>query len=88
VSIGSAALKYGRDGKVAWNDTWGTSCDLAMAGGPPHKGKILIAASQEEIEAEPERYNQVVEEICRGLEMGAFLAAKRSTTPGWVPRGL
>jgi sirohydrochlorin cobaltochelatase len=84
VSMGSAALKYGRDGKVAWHDTWGAFCDLAMAGGPPHKGKILMAASQEEIDAEPERYKQVVEEICRGIEMVAFLAAKRSTTPGWV----
>jgi sirohydrochlorin cobaltochelatase len=84
VSMGSAALKYGRDGKVAWHDTWGGFCDLAMAGGPPHKGKLLMAASQAEINAEPERYQQVVEEVCRGIEMVAFLPAKRSTTPGWV----
>ena len=84
VSMGSAALKYGRDGKVAWHDTWGTFCDLAMAGGPPHKGRILMPASQEEIDAEPERYRQVVAEICRGIEMVAFLAAERSAAPGWV----
>ena len=84
VSMGSAALKYGRDGKVAWHDTWDTFCDLAMAGGPPHKGKLLMAASQEEIDAEPERYRQVVDEICRGIEMVAFLAAERSAIPGWV----
>jgi hypothetical protein len=41
VSMGSAALKYGEDGKVAWGDIWDTFCDLAMAGGPPHKGKLL-----------------------------------------------
>jgi sirohydrochlorin cobaltochelatase len=40
VSMGSAGLKYGRDGKVAWNDIWATFCDLAMAGGPPHKGAL------------------------------------------------
>ena len=84
VSMGSASLKYGRDGKVAWHDTWGTFCDLAMAGGPPHKGKILMAASQKEIDAEPERYQQVVEEICRGIGMVAFLAAEKSAIPGWV----
>ena len=35
VSMGSAGLKYGPDGKVAWNEIWGSFCDLAMAGGPP-----------------------------------------------------
>jgi hypothetical protein len=84
VSMGSAALKYGRDGKVAWHDTWGSFCDLAMAGGPPHKGKLLMAASQSQIDAQPERYGEVVDEICRGIEMVAFLAAERSAVPGWV----
>ena len=55
VSMGSAALKYGRDGKVAWNDIWNTFCDLAMAGGPPHKGMLLEPASVADIEAQPER---------------------------------
>ncbi len=84
VSMGSAALKYERDGKVAWHDTWDHFCDLAMAGGPPHKGKLLMAASQSQIDAQPERYRQVVDEICRGIEMVAFLSAERSTVPGWV----
>ena len=84
VSMGSAALQYGRDGKVAWHDTWDSFCDLAMAGGPPHKGKLLMAASQEEIDAEPDRYRQVVAEICRGIEMVAYLAAEASSVPGWV----
>jgi hypothetical protein len=84
VSMGSAALKYDRDGRVAWHDTWGGFCDLAMAGGPPHKGKLLMAASQAEIDAAPERYCQVVDEICRGIQLVAFLSAERSTVPGWV----
>ena len=41
VSMGSAGLKYGADGQVAWNEMWATFCDLAMAGGPPHKGALL-----------------------------------------------
>jgi hypothetical protein len=84
VSMGTAPLKYGRDGKVAWHDTWGSFCDLAMAGGPPHKGKLLMAASETEIAAAPERYQEVVDEICRGVEMVIFLGAKRSPVPGWV----
>ena len=37
----SAGLKFDADGKVAWDEIWGSFCDLAMAGGPPHKGALL-----------------------------------------------
>ena len=37
-SMGSAGLKYGPDGRVAWDEIWTTFCDLALAGGPPHRG--------------------------------------------------
>jgi len=84
VSMGSAGLKYGSDGKVAWNEMWGGFCDLAMAGGPPHKGVLLEPGSLEEIETEAERYRGVVEEICRGVRMVTELAANPSTTRGWV----
>jgi sirohydrochlorin cobaltochelatase len=84
VSMGSAGLKYGCDGKVAWNDIWMSFCDLAMAGGPPHKGLLLEPGSQAEIEAEPDRYRQVVDEICRGVTMVTGLAAYPSLIPGWV----
>jgi hypothetical protein len=84
VSMGSASLKYAPDGKVAWNDIWGSFCDLAMAGGPPHKGKLLVAASHEEIYRDPQRYRQVVEEICRGIRMVTDMAVMPSPVPGWV----
>ena len=84
VSMGSAGLKYGRDGKVAWNDIWATFCDLAMAGGPPHKGALLEPGSQAAIDAEPDRYRQVVDEICRGVTMVSDLVAEPSPVPGWV----
>jgi sirohydrochlorin cobaltochelatase len=84
VSMGSAALKYGSDGKVAWNEIWATFCDLAMAGGPPHKGTLLEPATQAEIDAHPDRYRDVVNEICRGAVMATRLAAKPSPIPGWI----
>jgi sirohydrochlorin cobaltochelatase len=84
VSMGSAALKFGSDGKVAWNEIWGTFCDLAMAGGPPHKGVLLEPCAASEIEAQPDRYQQVVDEICRGVSMVTGLAAHLSSIPGWV----
>jgi hypothetical protein len=80
----SAGLKYGPDGKVAWNEIWGSFCDLAMAGGPPHKGALLEAGRPEDIGAEPERYADVAEEICRGVMMTTLLDTSISPVPGWV----
>lgn len=84
VSMGSAGLKYGSDGKVAWDEIWGSFCDLAMAGGPPHKGSLLEPASREEINAQPDRYEEAVDEICRGIVMVTDLGAEPSRDLGWV----
>jgi sirohydrochlorin cobaltochelatase len=84
VSMGSAGLQYGRDGKVAWDEIWGSFCDLAMAGGPPHKGTLLEPGGKEEIATQADRYGEVVEEICRGITMVTGLCAERSPVSGWV----
>jgi len=84
VPMRSAGLKYGSDGKVAWNEIWGSFCDLAMAGGPPHKGALLEAGRPEDIDADPEHYAEVAEEICRGVMMTTLLDTNISPGPGWV----
>ena len=60
VSMGSAGLKFDADGHVAWNEVWASFCDLAMAGGPPHRGTLLEPASVEAVAA---TWIQV--ELCR-----------------------
>ena len=80
----SAGLKYGADGRVAWDEIWGSFCDLAMAGGPPHKGTLLEPASRTAIEAQPDRYQEVVEEIVRGVTMATDLPTRESPNAGWV----
>lgn len=84
VSMGSASLKYDRNGKVAWNQIWATFCDLAMAGGPPHKGTLLRPGAQTEIAQEPDRYQESASEICRGIMLVTDLKAKLSEFPGWI----
>ena len=84
VPMRSAGLKYDSDGKVAWNEIWGSFCDLAMAGGPPHKGVLLEAGRPADIGAEPDRYAGVAEEICRGVMMTTLLDTNVSPVPGWV----
>jgi sirohydrochlorin cobaltochelatase len=84
VSMGSAGLRFDANGKVAWNEMWDTFCDLAMAGGPPHKGRLLEPASPAAIEAQPDRYAAVVEEIRRGIRMVTGLDVESGPAPGWV----
>lgn len=84
VSMGSAGLKFDSDGKVAWGEIWGSFCNLAMAGGPPHKGTLLEPGSTEEIAAEPDRYREVVKEICRGVNLVTKLEAVAGRDAGWV----
>ena len=84
VSMGSAALKYDADGQVAWDQMWGSFCDLAMAGGPPHKGMLLEPGTEAEIDAQFDRYDEVAEEICRGIRMVTGLRSYVSPMPGWV----
>jgi hypothetical protein len=80
----SAGLKYDADGQVAWDQIWGSFCDLAMAGGPPHKGALLEAGTEADINAEFDRYDEVADEICRGISLATGLRAYVSPTPGWV----
>src|ERR1700756_4383730 len=84
VSMGSAGLKYDPYGKVAWDEIWGSFCDLAMAGGPPHKGTLLEAATRADIDLDRAHYRQVVDELCRGIQMVTGLAAEPSSISGWI----
>ena len=36
-----ADLQYGDDGRVAWDEMWTDFCDLALAGGPPHRERAV-----------------------------------------------
>lgn len=84
VSMGSAGLKYDALGRVAWDEIWKTFCDLAMAGGPPHRGTLLVPGAPDAIAAEPERYGAVVAELCRGVRMVTGLEIAASPDAGWV----
>jgi sirohydrochlorin cobaltochelatase len=84
VSMGSAGLKFDDDGKVAWDEIWQTFCDLAMAGGPPHKGQLLAPGAASDIAANPGTYATVADEICRGVWMAADLPAQVDTHAGWI----
>ncbi len=84
VSMGAAPLAFDVNGNVEWDRMWGSFCDLAMAGGPPHKGKLLEPGTPESILADPKRYAEVCDEIVRGIDLAARLRAAPSSSPGWL----
>jgi hypothetical protein len=84
IPMGSAPLRYDIDGKVAWNQIWGSFCDLAMAGGPPHRGMLLEPATLEEIDADLAAYRNNAAEILRALALVTGLPTEESATAGWV----
>jgi len=55
-----------------------------MAGGPPHKGRLLEPGTQADIDAAFDRYDEVAEEICRGIRMVTGLRAYVAPDPGWI----
>ena len=82
--MGAAALAYDAAGEVAWDAMWTGYCELALAGGPPHRGTLLEPVAPETIAAKPAEYAAVVRELERGLTLVTGRPTRRSATPGWV----
>jgi sirohydrochlorin cobaltochelatase len=80
----AAGLKFDAQGLVAWNEIWGSFCDLAMAGGPPHKGALLGPGTAADVAAAGERYGAVVAEVVRGVRMVTGLLAYPLPGSGWI----
>lgn len=82
--MGAAGLKYDAEGKAVWNEIWTDFCDLAIAGGPPHRGTLLEPIDPAEAQRDPIAYEQVVQELERGIHMVTGLEVVRSESPGWI----
>ncbi len=83
-SMGSAGLIYDSEGKVAWDRIWTSFCDLALAGGPPHRGKLLEPTNEAEATADQPRYWDVVSEIDRAIGLTTCLPVVGGYSTGWV----
>ncbi len=82
--MGAAGLVFDQKGRVAWDRIWEDFCDLALAGGPPHRGELLEPVDPARCQANPEGYRQVLAEVERGLRMVTGLEVVRSEAPGWI----
>jgi len=82
--MGTAPMRYTENRQVAWNKMWTSFCDLALAGGPPHRDTLLEPVSPDEVKMHPEAYERVLTEIERGLRLVTGLPIVRSEKAGWV----
>jgi ABC-type nickel/cobalt efflux system permease component RcnA len=79
----AAGLVFDPEGGVAWNDIWGNFCDLALAGGPPHRDTVLQPAAP----VDPvtcDAYRDAWNEIARGLELVTGWQTTPFATDGWI----
>lgn len=82
--MGTAPMLYNEQGEVAWEQMWTSFCDLALAGGPSHRGSLLEPVASDEIRAEPEKYEGVLTELERGLRLVTGLPVQRCAQAGWI----
>jgi cation diffusion facilitator family transporter len=82
--MGAAGLQYDAEGRVAWDAIWTDFCDLALAGGPPHRGTLLEPVPADAVQADPEGYERVLSELERGLRLVTKRPVVRSASPGWI----
>ena len=82
--MGSGPMRYTEEGQVAWDKMWTSFCDLALAGGPPHRDTLLEPVPPDEVRADMEGYERVLVEIERGLRLVTGLPIVRSERFGWI----
>jgi cation diffusion facilitator family transporter len=82
--MGAAALKLDPEGNAAWDEIWTDFCDLAIAGGPSHRGTLLEPVNPASALADPEGYERVLHELERGIRMVTGAEVIRSEAPGWI----
>jgi sirohydrochlorin cobaltochelatase len=86
----AAELVFDAQGRVAWDRIWGLDdpgspfCELALAGGPPHRGELLEPVAPDTVQADQERYTRVLMELLRGIHMTTGMKGVISRAPGWV----
>ena len=82
--MGAVGLQYDAAGEVAWDEMWGGFCELALAGGAPHRGTLLEPVPATTAMSDPERYSWVLSELSKGIERVTGRPAVASPQPGWI----
>lgn len=79
----SAPFEVDADGRPAWDRMWTTFCELALYGGPPHRGPDSTLGGGLRLELVPDDAFDAVAEIRRGIHQTTGLFAEPAE-PGWL----
>jgi urease accessory protein len=82
--MAASDLIYDEGGQIAWDEMWQSFCDLALAGGPPHRGQLLEPVDPTEVATDSENYRKVLQELKRGIELITHLPVLDNASPGWI----
>ncbi len=88
--MSAADLVFDNEGAVLWDQIFGVDdpnnpyCELALAGGPSHRGELLEAVNGPDCLAEPGKYAAALAECGRGINMITGMSIVESKAPGWI----
>lgn len=89
--MSSADFVWREDGRPDWEQMWTGFCELALYGGPPHRGEdtALVAPEPEQaatarVDEKPWEGFDPIAEIRRGIWETTGLFAEPAEEPGWI----
>jgi hypothetical protein len=85
-AMSSAPFLWRPDGRPDWGGMWTAFCELALYGGPPHRGAGQALRGPEEAARTAASSPQVLAELQRGIRETTGLEAEPGE-PGWIAIG-
>ncbi len=82
--MSSATFVYRADGRPDWSAMWQSFCELALFGGPPHRGEDTALRHLARAAATDAPAFDPVEEIRRGIAETTDLDAAGDASDGWL----
>jgi hypothetical protein len=85
--MSSAPFVWREDGRPDWEAMWTGFCDLALYGGPPHRGEdtALHAPDPDQVRwSDDIATAEMIAEIRRGIYETTGLYAEPAEEPGWI----
>jgi Ni2+-binding GTPase involved in maturation of urease and hydrogenase len=81
--MAAAPFVWRADGRPDWSAMWESFCDLALLGGPPHRGAADALRGPAPSDPAPSSRREMLREMCRGILETTGLMAEEAS-PGWL----
>lgn len=82
-AMAAAPFVWRADGRPDWSAMWESFCDLALHGGPPHRGAADALRGPAPSDPAPSSDREMLHEMCRGILETTGLMAEEAS-PGWL----